>query len=142
MVDGEQYEAPDKLIRFMNSYDIPKILVDDIDRVKEKLADNGISFDEIANLTYQDIAEYVENTLQTASYEEEKQYSETEEYNTAKVDPATQNFSAGEEMSDLEEQDVSDPGYFTNIEDIRRYPNKYMGTVVKVSGIIDRKSVV
>ncbi|MCI9547551.1 MAG: zinc ribbon domain-containing protein [Lachnospiraceae bacterium] len=132
IVNGEQYGASDKLIRFMNSYDIPEILVDDIERVKEELVDNGVSFDEIANLTYQDIAEYVENTLQTASKEEEERYSEKEEYDTARVEPA-----ADEEMPDPEEQEVSDPGYFTNIEDIRRYPNKYMGTVVKVSGIID-----
>ena len=61
MIDGERYEASDELIRFMDSYDIPQIFVDDIKSFKEDLSDNGISFDGITDLRYEDISKYIED---------------------------------------------------------------------------------
>ncbi len=137
MIDGEKYESSDELIRFMDSYDIPQILIEDIKRIKEELADNGISFDEITALKYQDIVEYIGDRSGSASYEQEKQPSDEETIDLTWVDPAIQNFSTDEATPEPEGQDTLDPGYLTNIEDILRYPNKYMDTVVKVSGTYD-----
>ena len=129
MIDGEKYGASDELIRFMNSYDIPQTLVDDIERFKEGLADKGISFDEISDLKYQDIVEYIENISQTASYEEEKPEA-------AGVD--TSSFSEFVEDTQTDEETVAIEGrqYIkVPVSNILRYPEQYMGQLVCVEGM-------
>ena len=96
MINGEKYGASNELIEFMDSYGIPKTLVDDIERIKEELSDKGVSFDEITNLTYQDIVEYVENTQQAASKEEEEsEVGGVDDFSSAELDEDTQ---TGEEI--------------------------------------------
>ena len=128
MVDGEKFGASDELIRFMNSYDIPQILVDDIERIKEELANNGVSFDEITTLKYQSIAEYVENRLEKASYEEEKQEAgDINDFYPSELD---------EDIQTEEEIVTIEGGQYIRVpvSDILRYPEQYMGQLVCVEG--------
>lgn len=60
MVDGEHYEPSDEFLDYINECDIVSIMEKDIDEFKHEIEDNKLSIEQLFNLKYEDIDDYME----------------------------------------------------------------------------------
>lgn len=83
MIDGKRYSAADNIVDIMEEKNLVNIMKDDIDKFRQQLEKNSISFGEILDLKYEDIVKYIKNKNEEIPVFEENEETNREENSTS-----------------------------------------------------------
>ena len=102
MIDGKRYSAADNIVDIMEEKNLVNIMKDDIDKFKQQLEKNSISFEEILDLKYEDIVKYIKNKKEEIPVFEENEETNREEKAAKEKKKAEEEEKAAKEKNNTE----------------------------------------